>query len=160
MPSNAKAAAMHIVIYKNKRTLKLMDGRRTVKTYKVALGKSPRGDKEVEGDGRTPEGEFYIFIKNDGSKFYLSLGLSYPNAEDARRGLKKKLITGEEHDAIVDAIGGKTMPPQKTALGGEIYIHGGGTAGDWTDGCIALADADIKELFDAATVGMKVLIKP
>ena len=97
----------HILIKKNKRQLQVFDGEKLVKTYKIALGFAPVGDKEIEGDGRTPEGEFYIFTKNPNSKFYLSLGISYPNAEDARRGLKENLISKEENDAIVKAINGK-----------------------------------------------------
>lgn len=149
-----------IVIHKSARTLKLYDGRKLVKTYKVVLGFSPLGDKEVEGDGRTPEGEFYVFVKNDKSRFTLSLGVSYPSTDDADRGLKASLISADEERAIKMAIRDKTMPPQKTKLGGEIYIHGGGTDRDWTDGCIALSDSDITELFSLANTGMRVSILP
>ena len=150
----------HIVIKKKARLLQLFDGEKLIKTYKIALGFAPAGDKEREGDGKTPEGEFYIFTKNDKSKFYLSLGLSYPNIEDARRGLKEKIISQTEYDAIVKAIDEKRMPPQYTKLGGEIYIHGGGSQKDWTWGCAALENENIKELFDAVSVGTKVRIKP
>ncbi len=75
-----------IVIKKEKRKLELLDGKKLIKTYSVALGFAPTGDKEKQGDGKTPEGEFYIFTKNNQSKFYLSLGVSYPNVEDAKRG--------------------------------------------------------------------------
>jgi len=68
------------------------------------------------------------------------------------------LIESEEHAAIFRAADEKGMPPQKTALGGEIYIHGGGTANDWTDGCIALNDDEMTELFEAVPVGTKVAI--
>ncbi len=149
-----------IVIKKGKRVLELFDGERLVKTYKIALGFAPAGDKEKQGDGKTPEGEFYICTKNDRSKFYLSLGLSYPNIEDAKRGLKDKIITQKEHDAIVKANGERRMPPQKTKLGGEIYIHGGGTENNWTRGCTALENRDIKEIFEAFSVGASVKIEP
>ncbi|MEJ7701836.1 MAG: L,D-transpeptidase family protein [Pyrinomonadaceae bacterium] len=96
-----------IVIKKKERTLELFDGGRLVKTYKIALGFAPEGDKQREGDGKTPEGEFYIFTKNDKSKFYLSLGLSYPNVEDATRGLQNELISQAEYDSIVKAISEK-----------------------------------------------------
>jgi murein L,D-transpeptidase YafK len=151
---------LHIVIRKSAHSLKLVKGRRLVKSYSIALGFSPMGDKQFEGDGKTPLGEFYIFTKNDQSKFYLSLGLSYPNAEDAMRGLADKLINKEQYDLILKAIKDHKMPLQDTALGGEIYIHGGGTANDWTDGCVALRDTDIKELFDLVNVGMRVTILP
>lgn len=150
----------HLVIRKKKRLLEIFDGEKFVRRYKIALGFSARGDKEIEGDGKTPEGEFYVFTKNDRSKFYLSLGLSYPNVEAAKRGLKEKIIFQEEHDAIVKAIDEKQMPPQKTALGGEIYLHGGGTKTDWTEGCVALRDEEMKEIFGAIPVGAKVKILP
>lgn len=149
-----------LLVEKRARKLYLYDGEKLLKIYAVALGFAPEGDKKIEGDGKTPEGEFYVFTKNPKSQFYLSLGLSYPNREAAERGLKEKLITRAEHDEIIKAISEKRMPPQKTALGGEIYIHGGGTAEDWTWGCAALENEEIKELFDAIPVGAKVIIKP
>jgi murein L,D-transpeptidase YafK len=150
----------HIVVHKSARMLKLYDGKKLVKTYKVVLGFSPLGDKVSEGDGRTPEGDFYVFVKNDKSRFTLSLGVSYPSTDDAERGVKANLISKAEEQAIRTAIRDKSMPPQKTKLGGEIYIHGGGTDGDWTDGCIAMNDSDITELFALANTGMRVSILP
>jgi len=126
----------------------------------VGLGFSPVNDKLREGDGATPEGEFYIFVKNNKSSYYLSLGVSYPNVEDAERGLRDGLISRGQRDAIVNAIKRKATPPQNTALGGDIYIHGNGASSDWTWGCVALENADIKELFDAVPVGTEVTIKP
>ena len=148
----------HILIKKKERTLQLFDDQKLIKSYKIALGFEPHGDKEVEGDGKTPEGDFYIFTKNPKSKFYLSLGVSYPNKEDAQRGLSANLISKSEHDSIVAAIDEKGMPPQKTRLGGEIYIHGHGNTTDWTEGCVALSNSDIKEIFTALQVGTRVVI--
>lgn len=150
----------NIVIRKKKRTLEIFDGERFVRRYKMVLGFATTGDKRTEGDGKTPEGEFYVFTKNPESRFFLSLGLSYPNREAAARGLREKIISPEEHDAIVKAIDGREMPPQKTALGGEIYIHGGGIESDWTEGCVALENEEMKEIFDAIPVGARVLILP
>jgi murein L,D-transpeptidase YafK len=149
-----------IVVKKRERVLELFDSEKLVKTYKVALGFAPEGDKEKQGDGKTPEGEFYIFTRNPKSKFYLSLGVSYPSAEDAERGLQTKLITKKEHDAIIKAINEKRTPPQYTALGGEIYIHGGGIGKDWTFGCVALENEEIKELYGIIPVGAPVTIQP
>lgn len=149
-----------ILIRKSERKLYLYDGDRLIKTYNHALGFAPVGDKEVQGDGKTPEGDFYIFTKNPKSRFYLSLGVSYPNREDAERGLKQNLITRRQYDAIVKAIAAKKTPLQNTRLGGEIYIHGGGTSSDWTLGCVALSNEDVKELFDAIPVGISVRIEP
>ncbi len=149
-----------VVVLKSKRRLELYSDGKQVRTYKVGLGLNPVPDKVRQGDRATPEGEFYIFTKNNKSAFYLSLGVSYPNAEDAARGLRDKLISRGQHDAIVRAIKRKTTPPQNTGLGGDIYIHGNGAGSDWTWGCVALENADIKELFDAVPVGTPVTIKP
>ena len=147
-----------LVIRKSARMLEVYNGPKLVRSFSVALGFSPELDKELEGDGRTPEGEFYVFTKNPKSRFHLSLGLSYPAPDDARRGLAAGLITPVEHTAILRSAEEKDMPPQKTGLGGEIYIHGGGTANDWTDGCIALNNDEMTELFEAVPVGTRVKI--
>lgn len=150
----------HIVVYKRARKLELYSGKTLQHTYRVGLGFSPVADKKREGDGATPEGDFYVFVKNSKSAYYLSLGISYPNAEDAARGLRDGLITKAQHDTIVDAIKKKKAPPQYTKLGGLIYIHGNGASRDWTWGCVALENKDMKELYDAVSVGTPVTIKP
>ena len=147
-----------IVIRKSARTLEVYDGERLVKTIPMVLGSAPDLDKETEGDGRTPEGEFYVFTKNPKSRFHLSLGISYPAPEDAERGFAGGMISKEERELILSAAEHRKMPLQKTRLGGEIYIHGGGTANDWTDGCIALENAEMTELFEAIPVGARVTI--
>jgi len=149
-----------IVVLKSKRRLELYSDGALVRSYKVGLGLNPVPDKKRQGDRATPEGDFYIFTKNDKSAFYLSLGISYPNAEDAERGLRDGLISRGRHDAIVKAIKRKAAPPQNTALGGDIYIHGNGAGSDWTWGCVALENGDVKELFDAVPVGTPVRIEP
>ncbi|MGI8566231.1 MAG: L,D-transpeptidase family protein, partial [Pyrinomonadaceae bacterium] len=82
------------------------------------------------------------------------------NLEHAARGLRAGLITKVQDEKISEAIKNKTGPPQNTALGGLIYIHGHGSASDWTLGCVALENDDMKELFEAAPKGMKVVIEP
>ena len=117
------------------------------------------GGGQEEGRGRaTPEGDFYIFVKNNKSAYYLSLGVGYPNAEDAERGFRDGLINKNQRDSILEAILKKTAPPQYTKLGGLIYIHGNGAGSDWTWGCVALENDDIKELYDAVSVGTPVTI--
>lgn len=148
------------VIRKKARVLEVYNGRTLVKPYPVVIGFAPEGDKEREGDGKTPEGEFYVFTKNSKSRFHLSLGLSYPSIDDASRGFANGLITGAERNEIINAIEDKKMPPQKTALGGEIYIHGGGVERDWTWGCVAMKNEDVEEIYNLAKVGMKVIIYP
>jgi murein L,D-transpeptidase YafK len=155
-----KPAKPKIVIYKSHRRLELLDGERTVREFGVVLGSSAAGDKETEGDGRTPEGTFYLFTKNRASKFHLSLGVSYPDKRAAERGLRDGLITSDESEAICGAIDAGKIPPQKTRLGGEIYIHGGGVDGDWTEGCVAMADSEIEELFELVDAGCPVIIFP
>jgi murein L,D-transpeptidase YafK len=149
-----------IVVMKSKRRMELYSASSIVRIYKIGLGLNPVDDKKRQGDRATPEGEFYVFTKNDKSAFYLSLGISYPNIEDAERGLRDGLISRAQHDAIVKAIKRKATPPQNTRLGGDIYIHGNGAKSDWTWGCVALENEDIRELFDAVPVGTAVTIKP
>lgn len=151
---------LKIVVKKAKRRMELYSGDRLVREYRVGLGFNPTGDKQVQGDGRTPEGEFYVCVKNAKSKYYLSLGLSYPNAEDAERGVRDRLITRSQYNQIIRALSRRQTPPQGTRLGGEIYIHGNGSGSDWTWGCVALDDADMKELFNAVVVGTPVVIEP
>ena len=149
-----------IIVRKSARKLELYSDSVLLKTYKVGLGLNPVADKKQEGDRCTPEGEFYIFTKNSKSAYYLSLGLSYPNAEDADRGLRDGLITKAEYGAIRAAIRKKTMPLQNTKLGGQIYIHGHGAGSDWTWGCVALENEDVRELYDAVSAGTPVSIVP
>lgn len=149
-----------IVVSKSGRRLELYSRGRAVRVYRVVLGGDPVSDKERQGDLRTPEGEYRVVVKNPQSQFYLSLGLNYPNRKDAERGLRAGLITRAEYERIIDAVRRGRTPPWDTALGGEIYIHGGGTSDDWTAGCVALDNAEMKELFDAVPVGTPVRIKP
>ena len=149
-----------IVVYKKERKLEFYSDKTLLRSYRVGLGFNPVDDKQREGDGATPEGDFYVFVKNNKSAYYLSLGVSYPNVEDAERGLRDGLITRAQYEAIVDAQRRKVAPPQYTKLGGLIYIHGHGAKSDWTLGCVALENEDMKELFDAVTVGTPVSIKP
>ena len=159
-PLKLPLVSPRIVVKKAERKLFLYSNNKIVRTYHVGLGLSPVGDKVREGDRRTPEGDFYIFTKNDKSAFYLSLGVSYPNARHARRGLRDGLITKVQYDAIMSALQAKKTPPQNTALGGDIYIHGNGARSDWTWGCVALENDDVRELFNAVPVGTPVTIQP
>jgi hypothetical protein len=149
-----------LVVHKAARSLDLMDGERLVKTFRIALGTNPTDAKRKEGDGCTPEGGYFVCTKNERSRFHLFLGVSYPNTDDAERGLRAGLITRSEHDAIAAAIAARARPPWNTRLGGEIGLHGGGTDSDWTRGCIALADGDVEELFLLLELGTEVVIEP
>ncbi len=149
-----------LYVYKGARKLLLVNDKILVRDYKIGLGFSPDGDKFVQGDGRTPEGEYSICLKNPAGKYYKSLGVSYPSARHAQSALEMGVITHDQYARIVEANNSLRMPPHNTWLGGAILIHGGGSDRDWTLGCIALNNSDMDELFQAVGVGTTVVIKP
>lgn len=136
-----------IKIYKKLRVLELYGDSKLIGKFKIALGGSPEGDKEKEGDSKTPEGKYYICSRTDKSNFTYFLGLNYPNTDDAKAELENDEITREAFNRIENAERKKLQPPWDTSLGGAVGIHGGGNKGDWTLGCIALSDEDIKILW-------------
>lgn len=118
----------------------LLRGDRLLRSYRVRLGDAPVGHKHQQGDERTPEGDYRISGRNAASRFHLSLRVSYPNAADRRQARLRG----------VDA-------------GGDIFIHGGNIAGyprDWTDGCIAVTDREIEEIWSLVPTGLVIRIKP
>lgn len=136
-----------LVVDKNERTLKVLDkNNQVLKTYTIVLGGNPKGDKRVQGDEKTPEGKYKIHAKNPNSDFHLNLGISYPDQQDIAKARKL----------------GKSP-------GGHIKIHGlkkgMGFIGkfhrffDWTDGCIAVTNKDIEELYHNVPIGTKINIK-
>ena len=124
----------HLVVHKIERRLALMHGTTMVRSYKIALGLNPEGQKERAGDFRTPEGRYFLVRRNPRSDFFLSIQVSYPNETDVKRA----------HKNHWDA-------------GGSIMIHGLPNQlkheptyyenHDWTDGCIALSNADMVEVW-------------
>jgi len=145
-----------VKVIKKEHRIILMKDRREVKIFPMGLGFNAVDDKIGLGDGCTPEGRFYIcqvIMKPTRGDVYgpLALRISYPNVEDARRGLKDNIITGSQYDAILSAIHKGLMPPQNTKLGSSIKIHGGdpGADSDWTLGCMAMNNKDLLELFAA-----------
>jgi murein L,D-transpeptidase YafK len=153
------AGRVRVVISKHARTLSVFDGDEQVLRFPVVLGKNP-ADKQREGDLATPEGEFYICTKNPASPYHRFLGLSYPNLEDAERGLREKLITPAEYAQIRDAIAQRKPPPWNTALGGEIGLHGPAPNKTWTHGCIAMSIEQIERLYELLDIGDEVVITP
>ena len=151
-----------IIVAKQARRLSLLSGPDVLRAYPIELGRNSAMDKSVEGDEATPLGNFYICARNPRSRYFLSLCISYPNAEHAERGLAAGLIGAAEHGQILDALKAGRMPLQHARLGGEIYIHGHGGRGapQGTRGCIALSDADMQELYDRAAIGTPVAILP
>lgn len=148
-----------VVITKHAKTLVLFDGEEEVLRIPVVTGKQP-ADKQREGDLATPEGAFFICYKNPESKYHRFLGLSYPNVEDAERGVRDKLITQAEYEQIRDAIAQKKCPPWKTTLGGEVGLHGPCPNVTWTHGCIAMSVEQIERLYDLLDIGDEVTILP
>jgi len=149
--------AAEIVVSKAKRMLEYrQDG--GSREFPIGLGTAPVGRKLQQGDRKTPEGAYFITHKNSRSQFYLSLGISYPNPDDAKAGLQSGLISQAQYAAIEEASKKRQLPPQNTRLGGDIFIHGRGAQSDWTWGCIALNDEDMKFLFENVRVGDSVTI--
>jgi murein L,D-transpeptidase YafK len=149
-----------LYVYKSERRLLVVEDDILVRDYHVALGPHPNGDKFMRGDGRTPEGDFYVCVKKPDSQYYKSLGLSYPSPKHAEEAVSSGEITPRELSAIEQAYATKTTPPWNTPLGGAIFIHGGGAGEDWTLGCVALNNTAMDELFDAVPVGTPVKILP
>jgi murein L,D-transpeptidase YafK len=145
--SGPPAKADRIVVEKSTRTMTLMRDGIVLKTYKVALSREPVGAKEREGDHKVPEGEYVIDSKNPHSRFHLALHISYPNAVDKERARKLGVRPG-----------------------GNIEIHGLDSKYawvgslqrrvDWTDGCIAVTNSEIEEIWPLVAVGTPVEIRP
>lgn len=146
-----------IVVRKAERRLDLLDGDRTVRSFRIALGGEPEGHKQREGDGRTPEGTYRICTRLERSRFHLFMGLDYPAPADAAG---RTDVTDAERDAIASAHRTGGVPPWGTVLGGAVGIHGGGSHRDWTLGCIAVEDAEIEELFLLTADGTPVTVLP
>lgn len=132
-----------IEIDKSERRLTVYREGVALRSYDIALGFSPQGHKAQEGDGRTPEGRYWIDRRNPQSAFHLSLGINYPRPLDQLKAAAKGVSPG-----------------------GDIFIHGqpNGSGivhrGDWTEGCIALSNQEMEELWRIADIGTEVVIRP
>lgn len=147
-----------LAVYRDGAFLELPDGR--LACFPVALGAEPVGDKERQGDERTPTGSFRVTHKNPKSAFHLSLGLDYPQARHAEAGFRAGRIDAATRDRIVAADRAGGMPVRDSALGGDIYIHGGGSSpATWTDGCVAVENDVMDWLFATARPGTRVRIR-
>lgn len=136
----SKATRIHVD--KSERVLKLIHEGQAFRTYPVALGDSPQGHKLYEGDERTPEGLYLIDGRNPNSHYHLSLSISYPNSRDVARAESKGLDPG-----------------------GQIMIHGTPKRGDrrrsdWTDGCIAVSNSAMEEIWQLVDEGTLIEITP
>lgn len=143
-------SALHadrVVVLKKERTLQLLNQGKVIKSYKVALGGDPIGPKARQGDHKTPEGLYVLDSRNAHSQFYKAIHISYPSARD-RAAAKKKGVSP----------------------GGDVYVHGlpngYGWVGashrlkDWTDGCIAVTNTEIDEIWLAVPDGTLIEIRP
>ena len=159
---------IELLVSRSAHTLSVKKGDVTLNTFKVAFGSGGKQAKLREGDHTTPKGAYVINKIRDSENFHLFMLLNYPNMEDAKRALKNNVISRKEYRAILLAHIEGRLPPQKTALGGEIGIHGIGVEtkdkleihqlADWTKGCIAMRNDEIDMLRRYITPGTKVLI--
>jgi murein L,D-transpeptidase YafK len=125
----------------------LYQGHKVLKTYRVALGGNPVGPKTRQGDHRTPEGTYRIDSKNSKSQFHLSLHVSYPSEQD--RSDAKKLGAAPGGDIMIHGLADRFA-----------YLGFAQSRYDWTDGCIAVSNAEIEEIWKLVSVGTAVEIKP
>ncbi len=136
-----------VVVNKKEKRLYLYKGKKSFKMYRVAFGSNPKGHKMQEGDEKTPEGKYFLDYKNADSSFYKAIHISYPNEEDKKRARKRGVSPG-----------------------GQIMIHGQkngyGFFGfitqffNWTDGCIALKNSEMDELWSSVKVNTSIVIEP
>lgn len=138
---------IRMLIEKSQRRLTLQGGDgQALFQCRIGLGRCPEGKKRQEGDGRTPEGVYRICLVKPQGKYGRSYGLSYPGRQDADEALAAGRIDAATHRAIIQHLDTDQRPPWGTPLGGEIYIHEGGSRSDWTQGCIALDEGDMDRL--------------
>ncbi|MFN7132937.1 MAG: murein L,D-transpeptidase family protein, partial [Myxococcales bacterium] len=150
----------YVVVRKSARNLALCSKGKHLVSYRAGLGFAPSGDKEKEGDGKTPEGVFYIPRVLPNSSYYKAFLLSYPDEADAARGLSAGLITASQKSAIEAAQRECREPPQNTGLGGLIEIHGHGGSSDWTLGCVAIDNRQVDYLWSILGVGDTIVVLP
>jgi murein L,D-transpeptidase YafK len=139
--------ADRVIIEKSSRTLMLLRDGEPVRTYRVALGSAPKGHKRFEGDQRTPEGEYKIDFRNANSGFYRALRISYPNEADRMRALEAGLEPGGQ--IMIHGL-----------KNGQAWLGARHLADDWTDGCIAVTNAEIDEIWSLVDLGTPVEIRP
>jgi len=133
----------------------------------VAIGREPIGTKLARGDQRTPEGNYRVSGPAKRSRFHLLIPIDYPSRRDADAGLARGAISASEHARILARRDDGRPPPQDTALGGHLGLHGEGLEWkgesdglDWTFGCIAMRDHEIEFLAERVRVGTPVWIQP
>jgi murein L,D-transpeptidase YafK len=146
-PAGPLPSADAVLVDKSERRLYLLRNGEPFRSYRIALGLAPNGHKEREGDFRTPEGRYTIYRRNPESEFFLSLGISYPDEDDVRRARQQGVRPG---GAIM--IHGLPNVPKKPAS----YYQ----SADWTDGCIALSNDDMLEVWLLTRPNIPIEIRP
>jgi len=136
-----------ILIEKKARRLMLISKGEVLKTYKIALGGTPNGPKERQGDDKTPEGTYFIDSRNKDSRYHLSLHISYPNERDKKRA--KELGVSPGGNIMIHGI-----------KNGFSWVGDSHTEVDWTKGCIAVTDEEIEEIEKVTPNGTTVEIRP
>lgn len=143
----ATPQADQVLIQKSARQLTLFRNGKQLRSYHVSLGANPKGAKEREGDGRTPEGRYTIDSRNAYSKYHLALHVSYPNAVDRARARQQRISPGG--DIMIHGT------PNRWRWVSFVFPHL-----DWTAGCIAVSDRDIEEIWKLVPNGTVVEIRP
>jgi hypothetical protein len=150
----------YVVVRKSARNMALCKKGALVANFNVGLGFAPTGDKEWQGDGKTPEGVFYIPQVLPNSSYYKAFLISYPDVVDAERGVAAGKISASQKSAIETAQASCKAPPQTTALGGYVEVHGHGGGQDWTWGCVAVENSEIDQMWSVLGVGDTIVILP
>ena len=145
--AQAGAAVDHVVVYKHDHKLVLLSRGTQVKSYRVALGGNPVGPKTQRGDHRTPEGSYRLDSRNPNSHFYRAFHISYPSSKDIAAAKKRGVNPGG--DIMLHGL------PKEYA-----WVGKGHTLNDWTDGCIAVTNEEMDELWKLVPVGTPIEIKP
>lgn len=163
------AESIQIEISKATQELRLLQDNAVIKRFHIAYGRGGSGTKRRLGDNKTPVGIYRIVEFRTDSRFHFFMQLDYPNLLDAWHGYRNELINAGQFRAIAVAYKGGKVPPQDTALGGYIGIHGIGELtnekldihqfNNWTEGCIALKNEEINELREFVTLGTRVIIR-
>jgi murein L,D-transpeptidase YafK len=163
----AESTDVWLLVETEPRVLKVMQGDAEMEVFpRVAIGARGTDTDKSRGDKKTPLGEYRIGWVNENSKFHRFLGLTYPNIDNAKRAYRDGIIGEETVRSIMRAEMEDGIPPQNTALGGQIGIHGLGAADrqihdvfDWTSGCIALTNDEIDRLYKWVRKGTLVVIR-
>jgi len=144
-----------IVVLKAARRMNLLYRGRVVRTYSIALGFAPRGHKTTEGDGKTPEGLYRIDARNPNSSFHLSLRISYPNARDRAQARRRGVSPGGQ--IFIHGQPNRLGLAMRAAVGvvGNVVAM----PGDWTLGCIAVSNRQVREIWRAVRIGTPVELR-